>query len=83
MRYTLTYRIDETWVSVDTIIIETDEVKGEGGNRWYDDEMRVADILSAYGLDTEQILEVMNNRWWFIRNIDDIDFYVNSKGELV
>ena len=83
MRYTLTYRIDDTWASVDTIIIETDELKDEGGNRWYDEDSKVGDILSAYGLDTEQILEVLNNRWWFVRNIDDIDFYVNREGELV
>lgn len=83
MRYALTYRLDETWASVDTIIIETDELKDEGGNRWYDNEDKVAGVLSAYGLDSEQLAEVMNNRWWFIRNIDDIDFYVNREGELV
>lgn len=83
MRYTLTYRQDETWASVDTIIIETDQVKEESGWRWYDDETRVADILSAYGLDNEQTAEVIDNGWWFIRNIDDVDFYVNSEGELV
>lgn len=83
MRYALTYRLDETWASVDTIIIETDQAKEEGGWRWYDDETRVADILSAYGLDSEQTAEVIDNGWWFIRNIDDIDFYVNSEGELV
>lgn len=83
MRYALTYRLDETWASVDTIIIETDQLKEESGWRWYDDETRVADILSAYGLDSEQTAEVIDNRWWFIRNIDDIDFYVNSEGELV
>ena len=83
MRYALTYRLDETWASVDTIIIETDQLKEESGWRWYDDETRVADILSAYGLDGEQTAEVINNGWWFIRNTDDIDFYVNSEGELV
>lgn len=83
MRYTLTYRLDESWASVDTIIIETDQSKEEGGWRWYDDETRVADILSAYGLDSEQTAEVIDNGWWFIRNIDDIDFYVNREGELV
>lgn len=83
MRYALTYRLDESWGSVDTIIIDSDQAKEESGWRWYDDETRVADILSAYGLDSEQLAEVMNNGWWFIRNIDDIDFYVNREGELI
>lgn len=83
MRYALTYRTSETWASVDTIIVESELMKEESGWRWYDDETRVADILSAYGLDSEQIAEVIDNGWWFIRNIDDIDFYVNSEGELV
>ena len=34
MRYALTYRLDESWASVDTIIIETDQTKEE--DSWYD-----------------------------------------------
>lgn len=83
MRYALTYWFEDSWESVDTIVIDTDQVKEEGGWRWYDDETRVADILSAYGLDSDQTAEVINNGWYYIRNADDIDFYVNEKGELV
>lgn len=83
MRYALTYRTSETWASVDTIIVESELMKEEGGWRWYDDETRVADILSAYGLDSEQTAEVIDNCWWFVRNIDDIDFYVDREGKLV
>lgn len=82
MRYALTYRTSETWASVDTIIIESELTKEESGWRWYDDETRVADILSAWGLDSEQTAVVIDNRWWFVRNIDDIDFYVDKEGRL-
>ena len=83
MRHALTYWFQDSWESVDTIIIESELSKEEAGWRWFDDETRVADILSAYGLDSEQTAEVMDGGFYYIRNIDDIDFYVDREGKII
>lgn len=81
MRYALTYSVGD-WLNTDTIIIDTERSASEGGGFWFDDETRVADVLSAYGLDSEQTADVINNNRWFIRNCDDVDFSLTAQGEL-
>lgn len=84
MRYILTYTLEQDrWEAVDNIIIDSEIHKEETGWRWYDDETRVADILSAYGLDTEQIEYVIDNKLWYVRNCDDVDFYIDENGKLI
>lgn len=84
MRYALFFRWGELWSENDIIIIDEERSSDEcGGERWFDTEEKVARLLIDYGLDSEQVLEVMNNHWWYVHNCDDIDYYVNEKGDII
>lgn len=75
MRYALTFRTGESWAEVDTVIVGTALMSDEGVV-----EIKVAEILTAYGVENAD--EILENGWWFIRNVDDVDIYLNSEGEV-
>lgn len=68
MKYAITYALDDTWQSVDTLIVETE------ANPLDMPSMRLADIFEAYGMEHERAVELAkDDDYWFVRNADDVD----------
>ena len=83
MRYVLTFRWGELWSETDTIIVDEERTSDECGERWFDKDENVARVLVDYGLDGDQVAEIISSGWWYVRNCDDVDYYVNEKGEII
>lgn len=82
MRYAITFTTDphDSWASTDTIIVEVDDYREEGGNRWYDDKDKLVEVVRKYvnaGEDT-----YIDPHYIFVRNVDDIDITINNNGEV-
>ena len=67
MKYAITYALDDTWDSVDTLIVETDTNPLD----MPDDEL--AGIFEADGIDHPQAMAIVEEGMWFARNTDDVD----------
>lgn len=68
MKYAITYALDDTWQSVDTLLVESDS------NPLDMPSEEMADIFEAYGIEAERAKELAKDSdYWFIRNADDVD----------
>lgn len=75
MRYAITYATDDTWNSVDTIIVETNKAVLDMPSE------EIADIFEAYGLTRQQAMELaQDGYYWFVRNVDDVDVDLTREG---
>lgn len=75
MRYALTYATDDTWNSVDTILVES--------NKPFTDmsDEEVADIFEAYGLTRQQAMELaQDGDYWFVRDVRTVDVDLTREG---
>ena len=76
MKYAITYALDDTWESVDTLLVETD------ANPLDMPPEEIADIFEAYGIEPERAKALAHDDdYWFSRNAEDVDVD-NTKGEL-
>lgn len=68
MKYAITYALDDTWQSVDTLLVECE-------NNPLDMPIEeIADIFEAYGIETSRAKELAKDSdYWFIRNTNDTD----------
>lgn len=75
MRYAITFTIDDTWNTADTLILETDT------NPLDMDRQQLVTMFESYlGGDTEKAEQVTEEpERWFLRNLDDTD--VNMVGQ--
>lgn len=75
MKYAITYALDGTWESVDTLLVETDICPLDMPVE------ELADIFEAYGLERERALVLAKDEsYWFVRNAEDVDVD-NTKGD--
>lgn len=76
MKYAITYALDDTWESVDTLLVETDTCPLDMP---YEE---LADIFDAYAcLGRERALALAKDGdCWFVRNVEDTD--VDNRGDL-
>ena len=75
MKYAITYALDDTWQSVDTLLVESDN------NPLDMPHEEIADIFEAYGIEAERAKELAKDEeYWFVRNAEDVDVD-NTKGE--
>lgn len=75
MRYAITYATDDTWNSVDTIIVETNKAVLDMPSE------EIADIFESYGLTRQQAMELaQDGDYWFVRNVDDVDVDLTREG---
>lgn len=75
MRYALTYMTSD-WNSVDTLIIKDREEKFAklvAEERWAEYDKLLVKILQYYGLTMAMAIGVVEDKKYFMRNIDDID----------
>lgn len=69
-RYAITFTLDETWNTTDTLIVETTNNPLD----W--DRKKLAKVLEAYGVDVQKAKWVAEDSdTWFIRNLEDVDVY--------
>ena len=75
MRYAITYATDDTWNSVDTIIVETNKEVLDMPSE------EIADIFESYGLTRQQAMELaQDGDYWFVRNVNDVDVDLTREG---
>lgn len=75
MRYALTYMTSD-WNSVDTLIIKDREEKFAklvAEERWAEYDKLLVKILQYYGLTMAMAIGVVEDKKYFMRNLDDID----------
>lgn len=75
MKYAITYALDDTWESVDTLLVETNT------NPLDMPAEELADIFDTYAcLGRERALALAKDEdYWFVRNVEDTD--VDNRGE--
>ena len=65
MRYAITFTSDESWNTVDTLIVETDT------NPFDMTKEQLIKMFEAYIIDSDVASEVANNQdYWFCRNLE-------------
>jgi len=76
MKYAITYALDDTWESVDTLLVETDNYIFDMSHE------EIADIFDTYAyLGRERALALAKDEsYWFVRSVEDTDVD-NTTGE--
>ena len=72
MKYAITYTLDNTWDGVDTLLVETDTCPLDMPPE------QLADIFEAYTHDRPSAEWVVEEKMWFVRNVEDTD--VDNRG---
>ena len=81
MRYALTYTTDvnDAWGTTDTIIFEIARTADEAIATRDDFENIVYNVLKDNCVEGAEI--IATSGWYYIRNCDDVDTYLNERGE--
>ena len=71
MRYAITFSTDDTWLSVDTFIVETDISPVDMTNE------QLLKMFEAYNPDYAEEIVAEPERW-FLRNLEDTDVFMRG-----
>lgn len=78
MRYALTFKTDDGWSSVDTIIIDD---KSDGS--WYEHKGKIKEILMEYGVESEWADEVAYGGLYYVHSLANTDITLDINGEIL